>query len=1003
MSITVALAGGANAAAIAGEPISHSLLGVAQLINDYAQGFRVNKQAAISLSQRIGDFVDAAIGALEEGHNSQDWEEAVIDFQRNLLDARDQLQRMNGQSHLVQLLHRDRNEQALKEIASQIDNSFQILKLCANMDMLKNVTTVTEMLETAVPLLEAARTREAAATIPPPLQRFFGRSDESQRIVTMFISPHQAFAAVLGGPGMGKTSVAVTVFHAPEICARFGDGRRFFVTCDAAAESISSLLATICASLGIVTDRSSADRKALRRFLSSAPCFLVLDNFESAWEADVQRKDAEDLLEFLASIETVSFLLTMRGMELPQGPSWTRPHVPPLSPLADDAATQLFVSISDVRDEEPELRALLKLVGNVPLAVTLMAYLAQFEPLGDLVSRWRDVKTSLLKRSHGRDRLTSLNISIELSLSSPRMQAVPTASLLLGMLSLLPQGAHKSSISEWSSELDDSGPALTTLLQTALASRIANDRVHVLPPIRDFMLSQHAPSEAVLAPLYAHYFAIVSLLDSGIPDATDAIVEELENIYSVISYGLDHQEKPDAAIKAAYYVTTLFQESGFGSSDLLPRALAASRSAGLAGLTARLLWIWASLAQESRVPGVGYRLALEAQALYRSVDDFVGIADTTLFIAPYLPTDKAIASCREVVSLASEHGDALRVAKAHYHMATSYLVARKTQDALEPLALAIDGVRALGSAHADWLGMMLDRRADLTADFGDVVSAIRQWEEAIPLLECSHRLAEMGQAQKAVARLLLAQGDLTKAEQLLQSALRQHRASRYSLEVVLTSQYLVSVNLAKEDERAASELLRHAENVPLPTDEEGKALVRVTCLLMRAELALFRNDYDEAHAILHAALIAVRGPVKEKPHTPLDMLLSEVEVHDLFGRLHMMTDSLAEARTSFVLTAVIWRHIGSQTGIVPALSNLAQVLEDDKESMNLLLAVILPLQRWGYRPAVAEALLHSACIALRRNQHEVALRRARRALHLFGETGNRRGCERASALIDVVL
>ncbi|KZV96725.1 hypothetical protein EXIGLDRAFT_408246 [Exidia glandulosa HHB12029] len=500
MSITVALAGGANAAATAGEPVSHSLLGVAQLINDYAQGFRVNKQAAVLLSQRISDFVDVTVGALEEGHSSQDWEEAVVDFQKNLLDARDELEKMNGQSHLVQLLHRDRNEQALKDIASRIHGSFQILKLRANIDMLKSITTVTDMLEAAVPLLEAARAHEAAATIPPPLQRFFGRSEETQRIVTMFTSQPQAFAAVLGGPGLGKTSVAVAVLHAPEIGARFPDGRRFFVACDA-AESLSSLLSTICTSLGVPLDGSSADRKVLRRFLSSAPCFLVLDNFESAWEAEVRRKDAEDLLAFLASIETVSYLITMRGTELPQGPSWTRPRIPPLSPLADDAANQLFVSISDTRDDDADMVALLKLLGNIPLAITLMAYLAQFEPLAALLARWRDLKTSLLERSHGRDRLTSLNISIELSLSSPRMQAVPSAATLLGMLSLLPQGAENSSVLEWSSELDDSARALATLLQTALASRVANDRVHVLPPIRDFMLAQRAPKETVLAPL----------------------------------------------------------------------------------------------------------------------------------------------------------------------------------------------------------------------------------------------------------------------------------------------------------------------------------------------------------------------------------------------------------------------------------------------------------------------------------------------------------------------
>ena len=114
-------------------------------------------------------------------------------------------------------------------------------------------------------------------------------------------------------------------------------------------------------------------------------------------------------------------VVTMRGSERPRGVSWSKPLLPPISPLNDRAATELFVALSDVAVVDEYSAELLRHIANVPLAVVLLANLASYESSRELLSRWRAIKTSMLHCSDGTTRSTSLDVSISLSLSSPGM------------------------------------------------------------------------------------------------------------------------------------------------------------------------------------------------------------------------------------------------------------------------------------------------------------------------------------------------------------------------------------------------------------------------------------------------------------------------------------------------------------------------------------------------------------------------------------------------------
>jgi hypothetical protein len=122
---------------------------------------------------------------------------------------------------------------------------------------------------------------------------------------------------------------------------------------------------------------------------------------------------------------------------------WTRPFLPPLEPLSHDAARQTFADITDERHDDADIQELLGFTDNVPLAVNLVANIAAFEGYDTIVSRWKEEKTTLF--SEGSDKRSNLDLSIGLSLSSPRMLDSPGAHQLL-ILSLLPDGISETDL-----------------------------------------------------------------------------------------------------------------------------------------------------------------------------------------------------------------------------------------------------------------------------------------------------------------------------------------------------------------------------------------------------------------------------------------------------------------------------------------------------------------------------------------------------------------------------
>lgn len=236
----------------------------------------------------------------------------------------------------------------------------------------------------------------------------------------------------------------------------------------------------------------------------------------------------------------------MRGAERPGKTKWTRPFLPPLNTLSLEAAKMLFLDISDPVDDETLVEELLQLTGNLPLAVTLIASLAEFEGCDSVFKRWKLESTSLL--SDGMDKQSNLDKSIMISLTSPRMATYPGSQELLSLLSLLPDGISEEDLELAGIPLPNIGRCCTTLRRTALAFVDRDNRLKALVPIRQYIQRNVPPSYTLLQPLQNYLYKLVHLIAKWewTPQAHTGIfqqvTENLGNIYSLIEHALHHPD-----------------------------------------------------------------------------------------------------------------------------------------------------------------------------------------------------------------------------------------------------------------------------------------------------------------------------------------------------------------------------------------------------------------------------------------------------------------------------
>ncbi|KAJ7301114.1 P-loop containing nucleoside triphosphate hydrolase protein [Mycena albidolilacea] len=394
--------------------------------------------------------------------------------------------------------------------------------------------------------------------LPSEPKIFHGRESEISDILALFDMGTPRIA-ILGGGGMGKTSLARALLHHPKIIMTYGQNR-FFVSCNSVSTE-PELVALIGAHLGL-KQGIDLTRPVLRHFSNSPPSLLILDELETLWEQVESHSEIEELLALLTSVDHLALIITMRGAERPAKVRWTRPFLTSLQPLNQEAARLTFTDIADSGHSLEAVNRILSLADNMPLAISLLAHLADSEGCEHVLSRWDKEKTSLI--SDGFDKRSNLDISISLSLSSPRIQLLPHSQELLSVLSMLPDGLLNSDLLQSKLPLKDILKCKTALKSTALAFSDENQRLRALMPIREYMQQYHPPRDDLVRSLLKYFQQLLEFYVEFIGTESNLntipqIVPHIGNIHHVLQWGI--QQRHSDLVNSIYCVCYLNQFS----------------------------------------------------------------------------------------------------------------------------------------------------------------------------------------------------------------------------------------------------------------------------------------------------------------------------------------------------------------------------------------------------------------------------------------------------------
>jgi hypothetical protein len=241
--------------------------------------------------------------------------------------------------------------------------------------------------------------------------------------------------------------------------------------------------------------------------------------------------------------------------------------------LEQVAAHQTLIDIAEDHHDPGEVDRVLSLTDNMPLAINLIAHLVDVEGCSSVLSRWEEEKTSLI--SDGYDKKSNLDLSISLSLSSPRIKAVPHSKELLSLLSMLPDGLSDVQLIRSKLPIEDIRNCKTTLIRTTLAYLDDKQQLKALVPIREYMQKTHPPGNELVKALFKHFHELLELHKDFygtemISATVGQISSNLANIQSLLWNGLqkDHPDLTDN-IFSALHLNVFSRITGRGPISLL--------------------------------------------------------------------------------------------------------------------------------------------------------------------------------------------------------------------------------------------------------------------------------------------------------------------------------------------------------------------------------------------------------------------------------------------------
>ncbi|KAF9477238.1 TPR-like protein [Pholiota conissans] len=717
--------------------------------------------------------------------------------------------------------------------------------------------------------------------LPPAPYLMVERNTQIEHAIEILLRPGPTRIAILGGGGFGKTTLARTILHHPDIVKRF-EGR-YFLSCEGMSDA-ETLLLGLGSTLNLKVT-PAAILSSMRRMLQTSTNLLCLDNFESPWEPFETRSRVEELLEIIADIPNLSLMITIRGEQRPSKISWSKPFLLPLSTLSLNGAKVVVETITGSSYIDDFTIQLLQAIDGIPLGIVLVATLLRDgESSESLWRRWSSEFTHIIQV--GDDRQSNLDRSIALSINNSRLTRIADARYLLAALSLLPDGfPTEDSLQSIQNDLGISNihSALQSLRTVGLIHEnqtIYSPRIQMLSPIRlfchRFLASEITQALPKTVNIYVHL--LLNLKDDlANPDYYERIVPEVRNAHSILqrTFSANAQEHSlSDLIKAVEYLTEWSIYIGYYAKDTLQIAL--TKTTHIPILRARCLFAIADLYQWE----ADYKQAVEslrqAAELFHQEKKLIREATTLQYLGNALYSmqqleDAENAFQKSLYIYAKKHSS-LGQANIRYSLGTIYLDRNEYRNAEDSLMTALDiyiqVFDLLGQANTtrdlSWLHIL---RGNLTKAEKYANQALHASRKATYAIGEGSALRLLGQIYRKTDRMV-------DAYQYLRQAL-----SIFERQDDLPSQLELATDLGRvyiqmDQLRAAELLLTGYSTVDLDVIERAKLLTALgwlyicgDCLSkaehhLRGAQQLFENcrtGFGRANVLTLLAMVSLKS------------------------------------------------------------------------------------------------------------------------------------------------
>ncbi|KAJ6470410.1 hypothetical protein C8R45DRAFT_1166016 [Mycena sanguinolenta] len=361
------------------QPISNTIESLLKLVQSVKQNKKECAELLENIHQVLFTIIDLHIKSEAVGSLSPTMTDHVgrfMKYTRTLHKIYIYIEAQQDRNKLKQMFHNIEMNHLVKDCRAELEEAKKIFEVATAGGVFKDIlemkkateakhkeilelistmsemNTITDGSSVHLSANEFKNSSNSFSLLPSKPKIFHGHEAEMDLIMKM-IGQQSPRIAILGGGGMGKTSLARAVLHNPETSAKFEE--RYFVSAEAATTS-NELAGLIGLHIGLDPGKDLT-KPVVHFFSRQSSCLLILDNLETVWEPIQSRHEVEEFLSLLTEVKHLGLI----------------------------AAQQTFLDITDNPYAVEDLKQLLSFTDNMPLAVDLISYLVDYEGLENVL------------------------------------------------------------------------------------------------------------------------------------------------------------------------------------------------------------------------------------------------------------------------------------------------------------------------------------------------------------------------------------------------------------------------------------------------------------------------------------------------------------------------------------------------------------------------------------------------------------------------------------------